>query len=325
MSNKTVAATVKPENAPVKSEDARTGTLLVLSGIKGTQRTMKLSEINVRKGWNPRQTLPKIKELAGSIRATGIESPLWVASLKDGPAGKFIVRGHRRHAACLEIEASKDFGVFSPAKVPVFDLGTVDANTFTRLMIDHDTIGLRSDIEQGKACDMLRATGMTQAEIADRMNFSRSKVQFLLGIFRLPADMLANVEAFYRAKAEGKSADEILKDKSIPVFDQRTLQRMVTSWNAETGLGREKAEESKDFIPWKDFVSKFKEDNGRSFVAKTTVPAVRPIDQIKEMRAKFQGSGKPTSKDAVLAVLDWVLAVNGSEATVSAYLIESKG
>jgi len=58
--------------------------------------TLPLSEIHPRDHFNYRQDLPKIKELAASIAAVGLLTPIMVE--KNG-AGYHIVSGHRRYSA----------------------------------------------------------------------------------------------------------------------------------------------------------------------------------------------------------------------------------
>lgn len=339
-----VKSTVVAEPEARASSDAK---LHLFDTSNAKARLVKSVDLKTKAEWNPRISLPDVPALAENIRAFGVQKPLEVVEHKGV---LLVIRGHRRLAAISEIIRTKDdvlpdgsgktkgLGNLNPDKIPVIDYGKIDDEaTVMMAYVDHHTVPLQNQMEQARACNNLRNAGMKQDEIAETLGLSRTQVQYLLGIMRLPPVVRASYTEFLK-KREELGMKAVLKNAEIPVWEQRNLQRAVTLNNLKHEIGKRanvtddivkgyleaEDKDKKHKIPAFDrFMADFDKDKGRAMSATSNSKKTRSDKDVKDMRVRIENESEPAVKDALLALCDWFLNKSGAEIRVSGYFKSS--
>lgn len=135
---------------------------------------------------------PKFVELKASLQANGQENPIRVRPVKNALPFEFeIVSGHRRHAACLALDAS------SPGGFPVLalvDAGAADARDLVLKMYrENEERYDLSAFEKGRMFARWLEAGIydNQRELATGIGLGEAAVAKYLAVAALPAPVLA--------------------------------------------------------------------------------------------------------------------------------------
>lgn len=146
-----------------------------------TFRTIPLSLVQVRPGFNPREEIDRGEEFAGlvaSIRAQGIIQPVTV---REQGEGVIVVAGHRRVAAAQE--AGLDI---IPCMVIAEDAPDCDlVLTLTENLQRRDL----SPLELARGIQRLRDAGMTTAEISRMLGKNDAYILREGSLLKLPEDV----------------------------------------------------------------------------------------------------------------------------------------
>ncbi len=138
------------------------------------------------------ETDPKFEELRSSLRANGQEAPIRVRPISGDPSADFeIVSGHRRHRACLALDAEIEGGF------PLFALLDAKAAESRDLVLkmyrENEERADLSAFEKGSMFKQWLANGVftEQVEVAAAIGLSPASVVKYLQIAELPAFVLA--------------------------------------------------------------------------------------------------------------------------------------
>ena len=150
--------------------------------------TLKISEIEPNKNQPRREFEPEaLNELSESISQHGVLQPLVVRPIFGG--GYEIVAGERR------FRAARMAGL---TEVPVVIRELTDSQTMELALIENLQREDLSDLELARGYEsLMKEYGMTQEQVANTVNKSRSSVANTLRLMKLPEivkDMLANGE-----------------------------------------------------------------------------------------------------------------------------------
>ena len=148
--------------------------------------TLKISEIEPNKNQPRREFEPEaLNELSESISQHGVLQPLVVRPIFGG--GYEIVAGERR------FRAARMAGL---TEVPVVIRELTDSQTMELALIENLQREDLSDLELARGYEsLMKEYGMTQEQVANTVNKSRSSVANTLRLMKLPEivkDMLAN-------------------------------------------------------------------------------------------------------------------------------------
>jgi ParB family chromosome partitioning protein len=131
-------------------------------------------------------------KLRADIAAQGQLEPIRVRPAKDGPEGTYeIVYGHRRHAACLALDAERPGGW---KVLALLDAGASEIRTHVLKMYQENAA--RKDLsayEQAQMFQLWLEQGIfdSQAAIADQVGVTRQLVSKYLKLLALPPEILA--------------------------------------------------------------------------------------------------------------------------------------
>jgi ParB family chromosome partitioning protein len=137
---------------------------------------------------------PKFKELVASLRAHGQETPIRVRPIRNAAPFEFeIVSGHRRHAACLALDAETEGGFRILAIVDAKASETRDL--VLKMYRENEERYDLSAFEKGRMFARWLAQGLfaEQKELAEHVQLSPATVSQYLAVAELPD---AVVEAF---------------------------------------------------------------------------------------------------------------------------------
>ena len=203
----------------------------------GQALTVECSQIEVEKGFNPRDGLGDLDLLVASVARHGILQPLLVRPGKDGAL--VLVDGHRRLAAPAR-----------PAwtRVPVLVRDDLDGQALVAALV---TALKREDldpVEQAKAYGRLVDGGLTRKGAAEAVGVAQKAVTARLQILQLP-------EALHPAIATGEIALSSVPDaggdgqglagagragrpRGARPDDAWMAERLVATARARTACGR---------------------------------------------------------------------------------------
>lgn len=142
-----------------------------------------------------------IKELAASIKEHGVIQPIIVKPVGDE---YIVIAGERRYRASLSLNLST-----IPAIIRTYD----KAKMIELALIENLQREDLSPYDEANAYDlMIKELGYSQAEVAKHVGKSRSYVTNMLGILRLPQEVIgmlnSNKISFGHARALSKLYDE---------------------------------------------------------------------------------------------------------------------
>lgn len=162
-------------------------------GRRGAEGHLKLSQIQVIKGFNPRTALGDTTELERSIRKSGLINPLTVRPSGDGK--KFhLVAGERR------LQALKNLGVPWTDAIPVnirVDLEGDDLASKAVAVAENsdDARTALSYIEVGRVCAEMEKKKWPISRIAGETGLHPKKVRRALDLVRAPDAIVAKVQS----------------------------------------------------------------------------------------------------------------------------------
>lgn len=131
---------------------------------------------------NAREVVGNVDDLAASMAEVGLIQP--VVARKSGPR-LIIVAGHRRHAAARQLGWTDIDTVITAAMQP-------DEVLAAQLVENGQRAGL-DPIEEARALNRIRATGLTSKQVGKRVGRSQSWVDARLALLELPADVQMKV------------------------------------------------------------------------------------------------------------------------------------
>jgi ParB family transcriptional regulator, chromosome partitioning protein len=172
----------------------------------------------------PRTTFDEadMADLVTSIRQDGIIQPLTVRST---PTGYELIAGERRLRAALE--AGLD-------TVPVHVRETSDMDLLRLALVENLQRAALNPLEEATAYRRLvEETGLTQAEIADRVGKSRQWVNHHLGLLRLPPSVQLKVAAGVISLGHAKALLSITSPSDIEHLAERIVAEGLTVRNVE--------------------------------------------------------------------------------------------
>lgn len=135
---------------------------------------------------NPRERLDDIGSLALSIREVGLIQPLVVQQI-PGQGGYQVVAGHRRLAALQHLKAATALCMIRRDMLP-------DEELLAMLVENGQRAGL-DPIEEARALQRLKRSGMTEKEIAAKVGRSAGTVRSRLDLLQLPIEEQEEVRA----------------------------------------------------------------------------------------------------------------------------------
>lgn len=204
---------------------------------------MQLKDIHVRDGFNQRVESQQLQEendsLLAFILSGGQVPPIEVSPRDDG--GVWIVEGHRRNLAynrAVESGAPIEWVNITPFK------GN-DVEATARILNSNSQLKL-TPYEQSLVVKKLAGFNLTPAQIAQHVNMSRSKVDYLLEFSAAPHQVKEMVKSgevaltvsVEQMKKHGESVGDVLSEK---VEEARKSGVKVTSSSIEKPFSATKA------------------------------------------------------------------------------------
>ena len=186
---------------------------------------IKLDAIEFRSGFNKRRKYNKIEELAASIKANGIVTPLHVDILKNGKI--YVERGHRRIMALLflkdqfesegQLEQFLNRFVYVECFVNSTDTTELDRIKGFRTSNEFEPF---SPVENADIVMMLKDHyGMSHHEIAKDLGISRQSVDNYAKISVLPDDIKQSLSDGNMSLNEALRSAKRLKDANDSIDD----------------------------------------------------------------------------------------------------------
>lgn len=219
--------------------------------------------LKVEEGYNIRENL-NLEELKAQIRENGVTK---VMSVRQDGDNLFIVEGHRRHAACLELISE---GV-EIVGVPVRAVRLSNEERVVDLIISNDGMPLKMH-EQGAAYLRLEAFGWTVDKIAQKVGKTPAHISNCLKLARMPKEVRDQINAGMLSPSI--ALDLSRKEKGETAFIQKV----------ETAVTQAK-EEGKKKVTAKITKKRYKlNDNSRALV----IDAVKDLGLDEEEEAHIE-------------------------------------
>jgi ParB/RepB/Spo0J family partition protein len=166
-------------------------TTITEAGGRDELRTIALSAIEVREGFNPREIFDgrELDRLAASIARRGLLQPLVVIPGED-PGAYRLVAGERRYRACFAVGLTE---------VPVLVRAVGCDGNVEGALIDAVVENLhRSDhtpVEEATAFARLLEAGLTRKGICEQLSVSRERVRDRLALLAVPSELHGAIDA----------------------------------------------------------------------------------------------------------------------------------
>ena len=152
-------------------------------------RTVALSAINVRDGFNPRGRFDQrdLDRLAASIASRGLLQPLIVTPAEQ--AGSYaLVAGERRYRACFAVGLT-EVPVLIRSSASADEESLVDAIVENLHRSDH------TPLEEAAAFARLLDAGLTRKGICDQLSVSSQRVRERLELLNVPGELHGAIDA----------------------------------------------------------------------------------------------------------------------------------
>ncbi len=194
---------------------------------------LPVSEVMVKKGFNPRSGLGDISALTKSIKTHGLDNPVTVRPVGDHYQ---VVAGHRRYASVL---AAK----FKELQVMIrYDLDDdADAKAFAVAENSEDGRSDLTYIEMGRVFSSLEKAGDSVAVIATRTGTHPQTVRRSLKIMEAPKDIQDKVENEILSPSAGLEYARLDKKTRNDIADK--LDKGITADRIRE-LGKKAAKEN---------------------------------------------------------------------------------
>ena len=180
---------------------------------------------------NPYQTRthvdePALRELADSIKATGVLQPITVRSI---PGGRYqLIAGERRWLASQQ--AGK-------ATVPSIVRQVSNEQAMEMTIIENLQREDLNAVEQARAFDRLgREFGLTQEQMAQRTGKERSSVANFLRLLRLPEPVQGLVETNQITFGHAKALMGLDSEESMLDFAKRVVEKALSVRQTEDAV-----------------------------------------------------------------------------------------
>ena len=166
-------------------------TTIAEAGGRDELRTIALSAIAVREGFNPREMFDgrELDRLAASIARRGLLQPLVVVPGED-PGAYRLVAGERRYRACFAVGLTE---------VPVLVRAVGCDGDVEGALVDAVVENLhRSDhtpVEEATAFARLLEAGLTRKGICEQLSVSRERVRERLQLLAVPSELHGAIDA----------------------------------------------------------------------------------------------------------------------------------
>lgn len=191
----------------------------------GTAKMLRFGDLRVVEGFNPRTLLEEqaLADLTVSVTEHGVLEALGVSPLPDGTFQ--VVSGHRRYAACVRAG-------FKPTDlVPVTIRETDDTD---RLVNAYEANQHREDLsplDDALTFARLRAGGLTQKGIAEKLKISEKLVSDRLVIADLPEDL----RELFRSDWPTSAARPLKRLVDIGDRGEQLARRVITALHDTDG------------------------------------------------------------------------------------------
>jgi ParB/RepB/Spo0J family partition protein len=155
----------------------------------GVARTIALSAITVREGFNPRLRFDsaELERLTQSIRKTGVLQPVLVQPAESESEGEFeLVDGERRYRAAFKAGLTEIPALIRPRETETGGLADALAANF------HNAS--HTPVEEAHAFARLLEAGLTRKGVSERLQVSRELVRERLEILELDEALHARVD-----------------------------------------------------------------------------------------------------------------------------------
>ncbi len=197
---------------------------------------------------------PKFVELVNSIRARGQMMPIRVRPLKNALPFEFeIVFGHRRHAACLALEAESPDGC---KVLAILDTNAADARDLVlKMYYENEDRHDISAYEKGRMFASWLESGLydSQRELAAAVGFGEAATAKYLAVAALPPQVLTAFgdvrtipmswgptlsQALKNNQSAVLRAAERLAQRKPPAAPEAVLRTLVAAGSGKASAGR---------------------------------------------------------------------------------------
>lgn len=193
--------------------------------------TLKVSDVVVVEGRNPRITLLNIEQLAESIEENGIRNPIKVQTGEDDYYE--LVDGHRRLAACQYLYDTKELEVDIPAVIVDHQS---EADVLVEMMVSNDSEPFAPFEEATLYARLRDEFGMNNEQIARRVGKSVSHVSDKLALLRADATLKKAVEEQVISSSD---ANTIIRKSKGDTEKQKELVERVQTEGREQVIDKE--------------------------------------------------------------------------------------
>lgn len=187
-------------------------------GKRGASGHLKLSQIRVVKGFNPRTTLGSTDELARSIRKSGILHPLVVRPSDDGKTF-LLVAGERRYVALKGLGSPFTDHVPVNIRVDLMD-DELAAKAVAVAENSEDGRTNLSYVEIGRVCAELERKKWSIARISAETALHPKKVRRALDLINAPDAIVSRVQAGELLPIAALEIAKLDEDQQAAVLDK---------------------------------------------------------------------------------------------------------
>ena len=147
-------------------------------------RTVPLSTISVREGFNPRDDVERaeLDRLTDSVREHGLIQPLVVC---EANGGYELVDGERRYRACVKAAVTEVPVVVRETDADTEGLDVALVANMSRIDLD--------PVEQARAMARLIESGLTRKGVAEKLSIPQARVRERLQLLELDEELLPKV------------------------------------------------------------------------------------------------------------------------------------
>ena len=273
-------------------------------------RTVALSAIEVREGFNPRERFDDrdLERLAASIARRGLLQPLLVAA-SEQPGGYRLIAGERRYRACFAVGLTEvPVLVRAPASEDDADSALIDAVVENLHRSDH------TPLEEATAFARLLEAGLTRKGICEQLSVTRERVRDRLQLLEVPRELHGAIDKGEIPLAAVPALVELAAiHRDLPACAyRRVTQPPEQSWQRPTS--------------WADVAA----DPIGAVTCRYAGERPQLPDGVYEADASYPLASFPLSEKARrdlerLAELDAVWAGEGPELTITPAMVEHAG
>ena len=195
---------------------------------------VKIDQIEVVEGRNPRLVLLGIEDLMGSIHEHGVMTPIKVQ--RDGMAKYRLIDGHRRLEACRKINENMPDSAITHIPAIVLSGLETEADVLIQMMVANDSVPF-TPVEEAMMLKRLQDEfGLTVQMLATKVGKSPSLVSDRLALLRAHPDLREAVES---GDINPADANTIVRKSRGDTEQQAELTKRVLEEGREIVIERE--------------------------------------------------------------------------------------